>query len=573
MILLTPLFITESVSCGISKPMKKLQFTLLFGLFCFTATAQSTFITYSRDYYHLIDRFDILYSNKENRLQTTYKPIRRIDLANYLNKIDSSEVELNPIDQFNIEYLINDNWEFAGNTYNENDKSWWNLAYNKKSDLLHFDEKNFTMRINPVINFTGGIDSREDSPLYINTRGLEVQGTINEKIGFYTFLTTTQARYPSYVTQYNKENKSFPYEGFYKIGDNNVYDLTHARGYFNFQLTRSIDIQAGHDKNFIGNGIRSIIMSDFSSPVLFGKINTRIGPFQYTNFWAELTEDILFNGRGQPGDGKYPKKFMAMHRLGVDITHNFNLGVYEAIVTDSVNINYFNPIIFYRAIEQQQGSPDNILLGLDFQWNIKNTVQAYGQFLLDEFKLSEIRAGDGSWRNKWGFQLGVKYINAFTIENLDFRIEANAARPYFYAYERPKLSYTNYRNPLSHPLGANLKELLLEARYQPFKKINLIGKIFYSNYGEDPENLNYGGNPLKDTDSRVSDTGNFIGQGVGTTNTYLELIASYNVMHNLYIDWRNIYRDLKSDLAERTNNSFISMISLRWNIARREHEF
>lgn len=197
----------------------------------------------------MIDRFDILYGSKENRLQTTYKPLRRIELANYLNKIDSSDVQLNTIDQFNLEYLINDNWEFAGNRYNENDKSWWNLAYNKKSDLLYFDEKNFTMRINPVINFEVGSDTRNPSMIYTNTRGIEAQGTIDNRVGFYTFLTTTQLRVPQYVGDFVRMRGAYPYEGFYKIDDSDKtkFDIFHARGYFTFNLTKSIDVQAGHD--------------------------------------------------------------------------------------------------------------------------------------------------------------------------------------------------------------------------------------------------------------------------------------------------------------------------------------
>lgn len=538
-------------------------------------SAQSTFISYNRDYYHLIDRFDILYANKNNTLQTSYKPLRRIDLAHFLQKLDSSQSILSPIDQYNFEYLYNDNWEFAGDKYNQNQKSWWNLAYNKKSDFLYFDEKNFTMRINPVIHFSVGSDNQEEEILFTNTRGIEAQGTIDNKIGFYTFLSTTQLRVPQYIAEYVSTTRAYPYEGFYKIDDRdkNLFDIFHARAYFTFNLTKSIDVQAGYDKQFIGNGIRSMVLSDFSSPMLFGKINTRLGPFQYTNLWAELTEDIIFSGGGSPDDGQYPKKFMALHRLGLDVTPNLNIGVYETIISDSVNINYFNPIIFYRAIEQNQGSPDNILIGLDFQWNIKNRYQLYGQFMLDEFYIDALRADDGDWRNKFGVQLGAKYINALNIDQLDLKIEGNLARPYFYAYERPALSYTNYRNPLAHPLGANLKEILVEIRYQPFRKVNLTGKLFFSRYGEDQNDLNYGKNPLKSTNDRIANTGNTIGQGVTTKNNYLELIASYSILHNLYFDWISTYRNLQSDLPSRTNSSFINQVSLRWNIARREHEF
>ncbi|WP_422007379.1 hypothetical protein [Roseivirga pacifica] len=555
--------------------MKKFIIAFAFLVSIVQLHGQSTFISYNRDYYHLIDRFDILYSGKELRLKTTYKPIRRVELANFLKGMESQYEMLSPQDKFNYEYLMNDNWETAGNKYNSNDKSWWDIFYNRKSDFLYYEAENFTLRLNPVIDFSAGKETDNDEFLYTNTRGLEVQGTIDDKIAFYTFLTTTQLRVPSYVGWYNTRYKAFPNEGFYKIDDHDktLFDLTHARGYFTFNLTNSIDIQAGYDKQFIGSGIRSMVLSDISSPMLFGKINTRLGPFLYTNLWAELTEDIIFSVGGSPADGSYPKKFMAMHRLGVDITPKFNLGVYEVIIADDADINYFNPIIFYRAIEQQQGSPDNILLGMDFQWNLLNKFQLYGQFMLDEFLIDALRSGDGDWRNKFGVQLGGKYINAFNINNLDFGAEANFARPYFYAYDRPELSYTNYRNPLAHPLGANLKEFILTARYQPINRLTVSGKVIRSQFGEDENGLNYGGNPLLSTDDRVGATGNTIGQGVATTNTYLELTGSYMLLQNLFVDWKNIYRNFDSEDATRSSSPFISMLSLRWNIAQRQHEF
>ncbi len=536
-----------------------------------SVSAQSTFVPYNRDYYHLVDRFQIKYQDKQNLFPTTFKPVRRSDLSTFLAHVKTKYDSLSPQDQFNFQYLYNDNWQWTKSEYNANDKNWWNLAYNKKSDFLFYESDNFSLRINPVADFLVGNDGNQDGTVYTNTRGVEAQGMIDGKIGFYTFLTTTQARFADYVSDRVLSARAFPNEGFWKE-DGNVHDLTHARGYFTFNLTPSIDVQAGYDKNFIGNGLRSMVLSDFSSPYLFLKINTRLGPFQYTNLFAELTEDIIFGGGG-PADGDYPNKYMAFHRLGVNITPNFELGLYETIISPKANINYFNPIVFYRAIEQQRGSPDNILLGMDFKWNIKNRYQIYGQFLLDEFLIEELRSGDGSWRNKFGAQLGGKYIDAFDIATLDLQVEFNLARPYFYAYELPALSYTNFRNPLAHPLGANFREVVLTARYQPINKLYVTGKIIRSTGGDDDQNLNYGGNLLRSTDTRVSDTGNSIGQGVGNTNTYIELSGSYMLIHNLFIDARFIYRNFESDDSSRSSDGIIPMLSLRWNLPTRQHEF
>lgn len=553
--------------------MKKLLLACIIGFSALSLQAQNTFVPYNRDYYHLIDRFQIKYGSQENRLQTTLKPIRRTDLSNFLLGMEGSYDSLSIQDQFNYEFLMNDNWYNTKSKFNENPKSWWDLAYERKSDFYVYKTDDFVLRINPALTFSVGKDGDEDQTLYTNTRGAEIQGEIDGKVGFYSMLTTTQARFPDYVHDFIRSKRAFPYEGFWKDGEGNsrTWDFFHARGYLTFNLTKSINIQAGHDKHFMGNGFRSLMLSDFSSPMLFGKITTQLGPIKYTNLFAQLTEDIVFAGQN-PGDGKYPKKFLASHRIDVSVLHNLEIGLFEAVVADSSNINYYNPIIFYRSVEQNQGSPDNTLVGMDFKLNLKQKYQLYGQFMFDEFVISELRSG-GSWRNKFGVQLGGKYIDAFNVPNLDLQAEFNVARPYFYAYERPALSYSNYRNPLAHPMGANLKEIILAGRYQPIPKLFVSGKIIRTQYGEDENGVNYGGNVMADSDNRVGNSGIEIGQGVATTNTFLELTGSYMLLHNVFLDWKNIIRKKDSEIEARSSNTFITMLSLRWNLPQREHEF
>ncbi len=517
--------------------MKKLLFTFILVFSIQGLWAQSTFIPYNRDYYHLIDQFQVKYTSKENILQTTFKPIRRSDLAVFLNQIASKYDSMSSKEQFNYEFLMNDNWSYTDSKLNDNPKNWWNLMYNRKSDFYVYEGKDFFLRVNPMFYFTGGKDQNEDQTLFTNTRGAEIQGEIDGKVGFYSMLTTTQSRFPSYVHDFIRSNRALPQEGFWKDGETNsrTWDFFHARGYVTFNLTKSINVQTGYDRHFMGNGIRSMMMSDFSSPYLFGKITTQLGKVRLTNMFAELTEDIVFAGQN-PGDGKYPKKFLATHRIDVSILPNLEVGLYEAVIADSSNINYYNPIFFYRSIEQQQGSPDNTIVGLDFKFILKKKYQFYGQFVFDEFVISELRNGEGSWRNKFGVQLGEKYFNVFNIPTLDIQAEYNIARPYLYAYERGALSYSNYRNPMAHPMGANFKEFILVGRYQPLPKLFLTGQMIRTQYGEDQNGINFGSNVLSDTDDRVGNSDIRIGQGVATTNTYLELTGSYMLLHNLFID-------------------------------------
>lgn len=89
----------------------------------------------------------------------------------------------------------------------------------------------------------------------------------------------------------------------------------------------------------------------------------------------------------------------------------------------------------------------------------------YGQFILDEFKLKELTAGNGSASNKFGYQIGFKSYDFMKTKNLYMQMEYNRVRPYTYSHWTTLQNYGHYNQPLAHPLGANFAEFLTIIRY------------------------------------------------------------------------------------------------------------
>ena len=121
-----------------------------------------------------------------------------------------------------------------------------------------------------------------------NTRGVAVRGRINNKIGFYSYITDNQERDPSYVRQWVSDRRAVPGNGLYKAFKGTGYDYFDARGYITFNVAKYVDVVFGYDKNFIGNGHRSLLLSDFPANNLFLKLNTRIWKINYQNLFMEL---------------------------------------------------------------------------------------------------------------------------------------------------------------------------------------------------------------------------------------------------------------------------------------------
>jgi hypothetical protein len=570
-----------------------------------------TFVPLDPDTYRLIDRYAILLG--PDSLQdphTSTRPYTRAAagrLGLRLLSPDSAQVggeRLSRADRFNAQYLIKDNWASVsgGAGLNESPKPFLTYFYRNQTDFYHVNNKDFTLRVNPVLLLQAGKDNDSDGLRYVNTRGVQIEGTIDQRLGFYTFLADNQEAVPRYVQDRIQRDQIVPHEGYWKPfkSSGSAYDFFTARGGITYAATKHINVQLAHDRNFIGNGYRSLILSDYSTPYFFLKLNTRIWKFNYQNLFAELT------AQKENFDQVYPKKYLALHHLSFDVAHNFNIGVFEAEVMGRdqgrFELQYLNPIIFYRAVEQQLGSADNALLGLDFKWNIRHRGQLYGQLVLDEFKLSEIRARNGWWANKQALQLGGKLLDVAGISNLDLQVEFNYIRPFTYQHADIFTSYEHYQQPLAHPMGANLSEVLGVLSYQPLPRLMLVGKAFYTvqglDYGFDAAGTiittgpassrdpltnelirtdridNYGGNPLLSYNTHVNEYGNKVGQGNKSQLLHLDFTATYQPRLNLFVDAKLIARHQTYSLTPAANgNEVFATLALRWNIAQRLHEF
>ncbi len=68
------------------------------------------------------------------------------------------------------------------------------------------------------------------------------------------------------------------------------YDYPLAEGYLSYSPGKYFNIQFGHGKNFIGDGYRSLLMSDNASPYPYFKLNTTFWKLKYTNTWMSLRD-------------------------------------------------------------------------------------------------------------------------------------------------------------------------------------------------------------------------------------------------------------------------------------------
>ncbi len=400
--------------------------------------------------------------------------------------------------------------------------------------LLQVTGDDFTLHLDPAFEFDLMRD-KDEGTLYINTRGVHVAGTLGERFSFSSSFYESQARFPGYLDSMVRSTYVVP--GGARIKQfGKSFDYNIASGTVSYSLKKHFNFQFGHDKVFLGDGYRSLLLSDNAFNYPFLKITTTFWKVKYVNLYT-VFQDMQIP---RPEFVAFQRKHASFHFLDMRIGRRASIGILEAVIWKSdtmrnrgFDINYLNPFIFLRPVEFSLGSPDNALLGLNASYKITHSLTAYTQVMLDEFKIDQVRAGKGWWANKQAFQVGARYFNAFGVANLYLQTEFNFVRPYTYQHVSSLTAYAHYNQPIAHPLGANFRESVSIVRYSR-GRFGFHGQLMLAVVGYDlPDStgaaVNYGQNVLSSYETRPMDEGNFVGQGLRTRLTMAEGRLTYMV--------------------------------------------
>lgn len=530
----------------------------------------------------IIERLAIKYPNRA--VSHTTLDLNVKDAIKFSAFLSDSVKDLSDKDIENINYIntgLND-WAYESSknekTKIEDAKGIFNLFYRNKSNFYAIHKDNFFMTVNPILNVNVGKDIKNDRLIFQNLRGVVLTGAIDNRISFYTSILETQQSFLTHIDNKINRDLAIPGQGLYKNFNSSVldevvgYDFLNSQANISFNLTKSINTQLGHGKFKIGNGIRSLLLSDYGQNYFYLKFDTRVWKFHYQNIFAELA---AVSHRQIAGDQLVPKKYMAAHYLNFAPNKNFEAGIFEAVIFKRENhfeLQYLNPIILYRSVEHFIGSPDNVLVGMDIKYNFLRRFSVYGQLLLDEFNFSILKEDNSWWGNKYGLQLGVKYIDFFNIDQLDLVVEANYVRPYTYSHTDSLKSYSHYNQPLAHPLGGNFKELIIDLDYMITKKWSLNANAIFALQGIDKDEYSYGSNILRSNSFRPVDEqgirleyGYHVGSGIKKQLSQYKINLSYMIFYNYYVDFNAIYYKEKIENSTSTSELYFGA-GIRMNI-------
>lgn len=322
--------------------------------------------------------------------------------------------------------------------------------------------------------------------------------------------------------------------------DVNLY--TDIRSRVSYTPNHIFNFQVGLDHNFIGEGCRSLFLSDYGKPYPFGLIRANFWRFEYS---------VLYQFMKERDQNRWEGKFASSHHISFNPTKWLNIGIFETVIFQpkdtlvqrGFDVEYLNPLVFYRPQEYSLGSSDNVLLGMEISGHINDRHTIYSQVILDEFYLSELKAKTGWWANKYGVQIGIKGRFEMGKHRFLYRTEYNFVRPYTYSHISEELNHGNQGYSLAHPYGSNFMEMLGELKWN-LGKWNAKLFMNYAVKGEDKDGFSYGGDVYQPYVNRPYEYGHYVGQGAQVNRFNAIVTGSYLLLEHgkLHVFAENHFR-------------------------------
>lgn len=451
-----------------------------------------------------------------------------------------------------------------------------NLLY---TDFVSWRNDDIYVAINPMCDFQVGKEG--DKSTYTNSRGFYINGNLGKNFWFYLDFSENQAVYPDYYEELCKLHRVVPGQSNYKCENVTKHepDFQMSNGYIGFNVNRWIDFQIGKTKTFIGDGYRSLLLSDAACAYPMLKMNVTFMNVKYMLMVAQLrTTDAQ-----RTSNNGFRTKYSFSHYLDWNLWGRLSLGLFENVTMASwrktgearpVDWEYLVPFVIFRAGEFNAGSPDKMLVGANLKFVAADWLTLHGQLMFNEFRAKELFGDKKYWSNKYGFLLGAKTFNLFGINGLDVQGEYSQVRPFSYSQYDGMATYMHHGWSLAHPLGANFRETVAIANYR-HKRLAVRAQVNSASYGDDfpKDTISYGHNPNIASIKRNAQYGVQMLQGLRTDLLYadgsLSFVINPRSMCNITVGAR--YRRKKSEL--QTDESTHFYFALRWSLKNLYYDF
>ena len=348
-----------------------------------------------------------------------------------------------------------------------------------KKHLFEVKGQNYYLTISPVLDLAKGKDLSDTSErkLFQNTRGFYIEGDLFKNFSFSTSLFENQSRfaqyesayyssvgelYPNASEGYTTQNAVIPGSGRTKPFKETGFDYAYAIGNIVYKPHRSILLSAGNTSHFIGDGHRSMLLSDNSAPAPFFRSTFQLSPKWKFDYLRMRLVNLLRKPASSSVESYYETKGYSVNYLSYLPNPKLCISFFEGVVwsrgdsilSKKVHPLYYNPIPLVANLSLSEKEIYSII-GLNLSYSLVPKHRFYGQFALGNLDAKQV-----------AYQIGYRGYNYFGWKNFMVQLEYNSVSKNMYSSSNPRLNYSHYNLPLSHSKGSSFQEFILRSNYE-----------------------------------------------------------------------------------------------------------
>lgn len=328
-------------------------------------------------------------------------------------------------------------------------------------NFVEIKDKDVKITIDPLLNLQAAAAQNTAgalSNIYTNTRGIMAKGEIGKRLKFVSSFYENQGFFPEYLDNFIQINQVYPGNGRVKNFKQNGWDFAMASALVDIEASENLKITFGHGNQFLGEGYRSMLLSDNTFNMPFFRLQSSFfqKKIHLQNSYALLNSlDRL--PATQSSEALFQRKLATFHYLYFQPNSNFHFGVFESVMwrrwngngNDDLNPLFLNPALgVNHLLLDEADSMQHIITGFNSYVRLKGFL-VFGQALIDANQ-----AGIGA------YQFGARYSFIQNDMAIFVHLEYNVSKVNTYTYGNSMLSFSHYNQPLAHPTGTDFDELV-----------------------------------------------------------------------------------------------------------------
>lgn len=332
--------------------------------------------------------------------------------------------------------------------------------------LFSSSNENARFVFNPVISFQAGKakGSQDDKSTYLSSRGFRLAAELGKQWQVDVSFVENQAKYPGFIDSFARANGNIlPSFGLARKYKETGYDYSYTNGLVRWMPSKKFSGTLGYGQLFLGEGYRSMFLSDNSFNYPYLQLNLKLPKLHYMVLFSQYINTFRSYA------GSHQRKWSASNYLNLSLTSKLQVGMFQGVTwLDSdvegkrgFDVLYLVPFTVLHPIAFSQYSADNTFVGLHGKYQLRKNIVSYFQLFIDDLNIQEtLKNKKQHINNKYAFQLGIKAFHRIPKGIMRTRLEYNYSRPYTYGHRKIELSHTHYQQALAHPLGANFHEAI-----------------------------------------------------------------------------------------------------------------